>query len=175
MRWKPTKRSAYNPIIDRITPIMAWSVWYKCYEIFERFSSSVTLIHESANSFTNVNVRAFISSTNVICLAYSAEPKNYIYSGTMIINIQPIADIATIPVHWDWLPLKAMPNYHRNKFFTMLPRTVIIRAIGYGRWKSISIMIRSHEMIRTSFTSRIRRIWRIRRTDRKSTRLNSSH
>src|SRR3546814_1131871 len=83
---------------------MAWSVWYKCYEIFERFSSSVTLIHESANSFTNVNVRAFISSTNVICLAYSAEPKNYIYSGTMIINIQPIADIATIPVHWDWLP-----------------------------------------------------------------------
>ena len=79
----------------------------------------------------------------------------------MVINIEPITDIAAISINRDRLLISTGSDDRWDEFFAVLMRSEIIGAIrGYCR-QLIRVEVRADQVIRGGLASRIRRIGRI--------------
>ena len=82
--------------------------------------------------------------------------ENQIDCSGVVLNIQPIADILTLPVNRQRFSMADIVNKQRYQFLRELIRSIIIRTVGHDGRHSISIMIGTHEMVTRGLGCRIR-------------------
>ena len=73
----------------------------------------------------------------------------------MVVDVQPISDIRTGPVDWNWLALKRVEYCERNELFWKLIGSVIVRAIRYEDRQTVGLVPGVRNMIRRRLASGI--------------------
>ena len=99
-----------------------------------------------------------VSSPDVIMFPYAPTAYHCLDPRTVILDIEPVADIRAVTIDWDSSPFDAGMDNGREKFFIVLVWAVVIRTVGRGRGQSIRPVIGPYEVIGRRLAGRIRRV-----------------
>ena len=66
----------------------------------------------------------------------------------MVFYEKPVAHILALSIHWKWLPISDVVNEQWDQLLRELIWTVVVRAISYNGWHTISIMVSTNKVIR---------------------------
>jgi hypothetical protein len=81
----------------------------------------------------------------------------------MVLHVQPVADVGTIPIDRYFPAVQRMVNHQRNELFRELVGPVIVGAVGGQGRQAIGVMIGPDQMVRPRLGCRIGAVGRIGR------------
>ncbi len=123
------------------------------------FGSIQFLIHNPAEQLNQINVFPFVKAANVVRFAESSVMENRVDGAGMIDHKQPVANVFALAVHGQGFVLLNVMNHQRNQLFGEMIRAVVVRAVRQHNRQFIGVAVGPHEMVRSGFGSRIRRLW----------------
>ena len=86
----------------------------------------ISLIHQVANHPTDSDVGPFVIAANVISFADLAATNYSVNTRAMILNIEPVTDIAAITIDRYPALILASCNHSRDKFFGVLIGAIVV-------------------------------------------------
>src|SRR5450755_463911 len=98
-RFRFPSQLAFNfPCVDRVATIVSGTVLHKRDQIPPRtVTSRRDLVYEVANRLHDLNVRLFVPTADVISLSGLAVPQHGSDRVAVILYVEPVADILSIP------------------------------------------------------------------------------
>src|SRR2546428_9386532 len=104
---------------------------------------------------SDIDVASFVPRSDVVDRARSSFLKCQPDRSAMILDIDPVAHVAAIPIHRNWSVLKRIGNHERQKLLGKLPRAVVISAARYNRIEPEGVVRSPHQMLRCGLGSGI--------------------
>ena len=89
--------------IDRIAAVVARPVRNKADQLASGGRVRINIVNNGANLVYDLEVRPLTTATDIVLAAQSAVCEDPNQGPHMILDIKPIANIATIAVHREWL------------------------------------------------------------------------
>jgi hypothetical protein len=120
------------------------------------------LLERVADAIDDLQVRSFVAATDVVPFTHAPFFENGQNPRAMIVDVQPIADVATVAVDRKRPAVQCRQDHQRNQLFRILKRTVVIRAVRHQRRQPVRMVVRAHQMIGGGLARRIRGIRRER-------------
>ena len=102
-------------------------------------------------------------SAHIVGLEQPSLFLNHINGLGMILHIEPVPHVLSVPVNGKLLSLQRIVDHQRNKLFRKLIRSVIVGAVGDVCRESVGIHIGLHQHVRAGLAGRVRAVWRIGR------------
>jgi len=111
-----------------------------------------TLIHHPAQQVHDIEVRPLVVTADVIDLTGRAGFQNAGDAPRMVLNIQPVANIAAVAIHGDHAPIENPRQTQRNQLLRKMVGPVVVRAVTRGDLQAIGVLVGAHEMVTAGFT-----------------------
>ena len=106
-------------------------------------------VQNTAQRFNQFKVRVFVFTTDVIATPQHALFQNQQKRVGVVLDIQPIANIAPIAINGQGFFRQRVQNHHRDQFFRKMIGAVVVRTIRQHHRQAIGFMPRADQMIRT--------------------------
>src|SRR3954467_12477109 len=103
-----------------------------------RSSKGPEFVHPAADLAHHVDVRALISSADVVGLSGATARQDEPQSSGMVLHIKPIANIRAVSVNRERCPRERVENYQRDQLLGEMVGTIIVRT-----WKRSLASVRS--------------------------------
>ena len=107
-------------------------------------------INRLNNHLNQVDILPLVESSDVVGISYLSAMEDQIDCTSMILDIQPVADILTLSVNRQRLTMADIVDKQRNQLLRKLIRAIIIRAVGHDSRHAVSIVISPHEVVTRS-------------------------
>ena len=147
-RWLPAEFLLELARIDGITHIMTLSV---CYISNQIQVSTLRATEQSINSLDNhlddVDVLPLVESADIVCLSHLTLMEDDVDGTGMIYYIQPVTDILTLTIYWQWLAMTDIVDEQRNQLLCELVWTIVVRAVGYDGRHTVCIVESTDEVV----------------------------
>ncbi len=112
-------------------------------------------VHDFAKGMDQADIGPFVEPADVVGIPGFPFMVNEVDGPGVVNNIQPVADVLSLPVNRDRLHVLYIIDCQRNKFFRKLIRTVIVGAVGKHHRKPVGMVIGTHKVVGACFGSRI--------------------
>ena len=83
--------------------------------------------------------------------------------GAVILDVQPVADVAAVAVDRQRLALEGVQHHQRDQLLGKLKRPVVVRAVGDQRRQPVGVIAGADQVIGRRLARRVRRVRRVRR------------
>ena len=144
----PPEFLLYLCSINGITPVVTRTI---CDEANKAGELVYGLASEGREDGTDemddVEILQSIPAPDVVCLPHAPTAQDKVETSTVILDIQPVADVGAVAIYRNWSAFETRANNGRNEFLFVLERAVVIGAVGGRGGQSIAVMIRPHQMI----------------------------
>ena len=100
-----------------------------------------------ANDLDDVDILHLVVAADVVDLAHTALVDDQIDGLAVIFHIKPVTYLQALSVNREFLIIKCMKNYQRNKFFREMIRAVIIGTISNNSRQSESAFPCPYEVV----------------------------
>ena len=151
--------------IDRVAAIMAGAIGHvrDLRFAFSSVGERPALVDERADRLHDMDVLALGVAADVVDLADAADLEHAADRGAMILDVQPVAHVASVAVDRQRLAGERLLDHQRNEFLGKLVRPIVVRAVRRQRRQSVRVMERAHEMIGRGLRRRVRGVRLVRR------------
>ena len=160
---RPVEFLAHPRRVDRIAPVMAGAVGDETDQPLVRCRLGPALIEQTADQPHDVEVLPLVAATDVVGLAQAPAPDHAFDAAAVVLDVQPVADVAAVAIDRDVPALQAAADHGRDELLGVLQRTVVVRAVGGRHRQAVGVEVGAHQVIRSSLARRIRGVRRIRR------------
>ena len=144
--------------VNGVAPVVAGPVGDETDQPFVRRVFRAALIQQRANLFDNVDIRPFIAAADVVGLAQPAPADHRLDAPAMILDIEPVADVAAVAVDRNRLLPQAGADHRRDELFAVLERAVVVGAVGGDHRQAVGMEIGPHQMIGTGLGGGVGRV-----------------
>src|SRR5579863_10334492 len=146
---RPAEFAPQLRCVDRIAPVMAGPVGDKSDKGGSRLALNARrhLVEQSADRLDDVDIGALGAAADIVALADAALLGDRDQRPRVILDIEPVADIAAVAIDGHRLALQGVEDRQRNQFLGKMIRAVVVRAIRADDGQSISVAPGAHEMI----------------------------
>ena len=105
-----------------------------------------------AQQLHDIQVGPLVVTTDVVDLTRSTGFQNTGDAPHMILDVQPVPDIAAVTVYRNHTPIENSRQTQRNQLFGKMIGPVVVRAVTRGDLKAIGVLVGAHEMVAARFT-----------------------
>ena len=117
----PPQFSSQLCAIYSVAPIVPRSVLYRCEQ-------RLSLAHDAQDLLSQVYIRPFVVSADVVDLVYLSFVHDEVYGAAVVEDMNPVPHIETIAVDRDGLIVQSIQDDSRDELLRMLLGTIIIAA-----------------------------------------------
>ena len=110
------------------------------------------------NDVNNLDILLFIMTADIVGLKQSSLLLHHINGLGMILHIQPVTHIFTVPIHRQLLALQRIVDDQRNQLFRELVRAVVIGAVSDIGREMVGIHVGLYQHVRTGLTCGVRAV-----------------
>ena len=122
------------------------------------FGTAKQLIDCLNHDLDDVDVLPFVEAADVVGFGNFAVMENHVDGASMVFHEEPVANVLALAVNRQRLLVADIVDEEGNQFFGELVRTVVVGAVRYDRRHAVSVMERTHKMVRAGLGCRIRRV-----------------
>ena len=76
----------------------------------------------------------------------------------MVFDIQPIAHLHAITIHWQRLARQRIHNHQWNELFRKVQRPIVVAAIGGEHWQAIRVVPCAHQVVAGRLAGTVRAV-----------------
>lgn len=116
----------------------------------------------AAKGAHEIDVPPLVPGTDIVGFPDPAVEGDPDEGGNVILNVNPIPDLAAIAVNRDEFQGRGFPDDQGNQFFRELAGSVIVAGMGDDDWKSVGLMPRADEVVGAGLACRVwgaRGVW----------------
>ena len=81
--------------------------------------------------------------------------ENKVNGTCMVFHEKPVTYILSFTINRERLTVADVVDEERYQLFRELIRSIVVRAVGYNGWHTVSVMISTHKMVATRLACRI--------------------
>ena len=140
----PSELAAQLFAVDGIAQIMSRTIGD---ELDQTFGSA----QRFQDQLGNFEILHLAAAADVVHLAFAALLQYHVQSGAMIVDVDPVANIAALAVHRQALARHRLRDHQRNKFLRKLIRPVVIRAARNQPGKLMGAHVGQHQKVGRRF------------------------
>ncbi len=115
-------------------------------------------IEQIADVVNDLDVGHLVVAADVVHFAELAGFKDATDGGAVILDEEPVADLASVPVNGEGFPGEGVVDDERDEFFWKVIGPVVVGTVGGEHGEPVGVVVGADEMVAGSFTRRVRAI-----------------
>ena len=103
-------------------------------------------------------VAPLVIAADVVALAHLAALQDQLDTAAVILHIQPVANVAAIPVDGQLATAQDIGQAQGNQFLREVPGSVVVGAVAGGHLQAIRMVPGPHQVVRSRLAGRVGRV-----------------
>lgn len=156
----PAKFSRDACGVDGVTFVMAGTVFDECYlcSVGNGIWAGLEYIEQIADMVDDIDVGHLVVAADVVYLAELAGFKDATDGGAVILDEEPITDLASVPVNGEGFPCEGVVDDERDEFFWKVVGSVVVGTVGGEYGESVGVVVGADEVVAGGFTRGVRAV-----------------
>ena len=155
-RWLPAELLLQLRRVNSIAGIVAKAVGNIGYQA-QRVALGVAqdAVYGLNHHLDKIDVLPLVEATDIVGFGQFAIVEDKVDSSRVILDIEPIAHILTLPIDRKRLAVADIVDKERNKLLGELVGTIVVRAVRNDGGQTIGVVVSPHEVVARCLCSRI--------------------